>query len=86
MDFANHHYPLRKLNQMKKTRETFIHHQFKATMTCTYFPIATFYLCETVLFIAHDKFTSKEASIVTHFLFHQQPSFCPIRHKAGIFP
>lgn len=71
---------------MKKAREAFIYHQFKATMICTYFLIATFYLCEPVVFIAHDKFTSKEASIMTHFPVHQQLSFFPVRHKAGIFP
>lgn len=70
----------------KNAGEAFIYHQFKATIISPYFLIATSYLYKPVVFITHDKFTSKEASIMTHFPFYQQLSFRPIRHKAGIFP
>lgn len=77
---------INQVGKKKKARKAFIRHHSKATMIAAYFLIATFYLCEPVVFIVHDKFTSKEAFIMTHFLFHQQLSSRPTRHKARIFP
>lgn len=51
-----------------------------------YFLIATFYLCEPVVLVAHYQWASKEASIVTHFPFPPTARLSSNKAQSGNFP